>query len=81
MGGAGVHRIDQPNHHMHYLLRGPAEPPCDMSTEEVCSFGKRGSVTSFFSCEEFLEAWCEVKPKRQLRVTRGGGKGEFVSRS
>lgn len=49
------------------------QPPCDTSAEEVCSFGKRASATSFFSCKEFLEVRCEVKPESHLQVTCGGG--------
>lgn len=32
------------------------------------------SATSFFSCEEFLEARCEVEPKSHVQVMCGGGK-------
>lgn len=52
MGRAGVHCIDRPDRHIHYLLRGAA---ADMSTE-VWSFGKRVSALSFFVAARSLSS-------------------------
>lgn len=58
-GRCTPHRPGEPPHAL--FTCDVQQPPCDTSTEEVCSFGKRDSATSVFSCEEFLEARCEVK--------------------
>lgn len=57
------------------------QPPCDGSTEEVCSFGKRVSAASFFSFKEFLDARCEVKPEGHLQVMCAGGQrvGQYIT--
>lgn len=71
IGRAGVHHINPPNRHKHYLLRGPAAVLRHEHTGRLPMQRETQSDIFFFRCRVFLEARCEEKAKSSLQIMCG----------